>query len=207
MKNIIVSVPSAQIENKILLIRGQKVILDRDLAELYGVTTGNLNLAIRRNIERFPNDFMYQLTKEEFQNLILQFATSRWGGARKLPYAFTEQGVAMLSSVLRSERAIQVNIGIMRVFVNIRRIVSTSKKFTNRIDAIEHKVENHDKKIKTISRAIHSIPSATPEAVLISPEKPFTNKKNFKDMIKSCRKYIYWIDKYFSKIGLELLAD
>ena len=95
MKNIIVNVKSAQIENKILLIRGQKVMLDKDLSKLYGVTTGNLNLAVRRNIERFPDDFMFQLTKEEFQNLILQFATSRWGGTRKLPYAFTEQGVAM----------------------------------------------------------------------------------------------------------------
>ncbi|OGS32429.1 MAG: hypothetical protein A2474_04200 [Elusimicrobia bacterium RIFOXYC2_FULL_34_12] len=95
----------------------------------------------------------------------------------------------------------------MRVFVNIKRIVSDSKKFTNRIDALEYKVENHDKKIKTIFKAIHSIPSATPESILISPEKPFTNKKNFKDIIRSCKKHIYWVDKYFSKIGLELLAD
>ncbi|OGS38090.1 MAG: hypothetical protein A2551_02645 [Elusimicrobia bacterium RIFOXYD2_FULL_34_30] len=92
-KNLIVSVPSSQIESKIFLIREQKVMLDRDLAELYGVTTGNLNLAVRRNIERFPNDFMYQLSENEFQNLILQSATSRWGGTRKIPYAFTEQGV------------------------------------------------------------------------------------------------------------------
>lgn len=206
-KNLIVTVSEEQIKKRIFLIKNKKVMLDRDLAELYGVTTGNLNLAARRNIERFPDDFMFQLTKAEFENLILQFATSRWGGARKLPYAFTEQGVAMLSSVLRSPRAIQVNIGIMRVFVNIRRIVSANKKFTNRIDTLEHKVENHDKKIKTIFKTIHSIPSATPEAVLISPGKPFTNKKNFKDIIRSCRKHIYWVDKYFSKIGLELLAD
>lgn len=206
-KNLIVSVLSMQIENKILLIRGQKVILDRDLAEMYGVSTGRLNEQVRRNISRFPMDFMVQLTREEFNNLISQNAISRWGGSRKLPMAFTEQGVAMLSSVLRSQRAIQVNIGIMRVFVNIRRIVSANKKFTNRIDAIEHKVENHDKKIKTIFKTIHSIPSVTPEAVLISPEKPFTNKRNFKNIIRSCRKHIYWIDKYFSKIGLELLAD
>jgi len=206
-KKIIINVPSSQIESKILLIRGQKVILDRNLAKLYGVSTGRLNEQVRRNISRFPMDFMVQFTREEFTNLISQNAISSWGGSRKLPLAFTEQGVAMLSSVLRSERAIQVNIGIMRVFVNIRRIVSSNKKFTNRIDAIEQKVENHDKKIKTIFRAIHSIPSATPEAVLISPEKPFTNKKNFKDIIRSCRKHIYWVDKYFSKIGLELLAD
>ncbi|MFH0947744.1 MAG: ORF6N domain-containing protein, partial [Elusimicrobiota bacterium] len=145
---------------------------------------------------------------EEFKNLKSQFVISSWGGLRRAnPYAFTEHGVAMLSSVLNSPRAIQVNIGIIRVFVNVRRIVSANKKFTNRIDAIEQKVEKHDKKIKTIFRAIHFIPSATPEAILISPEKPFTNKKNFKDIIRSCRKHIYWVDKYFSKIGLELLAD
>ena len=206
-KNLIITVSEEQIKKRIFLIRNKKVMIDRDLAELYEVTTGNLNLAVKRNIERFPDDFMFQLSENEFQNLILQFAISRWGGTRKFPYAFTEQGVAMLSSVLRSQRAIQVNIGIMRVFVNIRRIVSVSKKFTNRIDMLEQKVEKHDKKIKIIFNAIHSMPSATPEAILISPEKPFTNKKNFKDIIRSCRKHIYWVDKYFSKIGLELLSE
>lgn len=206
-KSLVIAVSEEQIKKRIFLIRNKKIMLDRDLAELYGVTTGNLNLAARRNIERFPDDFMFQMSKEEMKNLILQFATSRWGGVRKLPYVFTEQGVAMLSSVLRSPRAIQVNIGIMRVFVDIRKIVPASKKFTDRIDVLEQKVEKHDKKIKTIFKAIHSIPSSAPEAVLISPEKPFTNKKNFKDIIRSCKKYIYWVDKYFSKIGLELLAD
>lgn len=197
-----------RIESKIFLVRGQKVILSADLSKLYGVKPKVLIQAVKRNIERFPEDFMFQLNDKEFNNLKSQIVTSSWGGLRRAnPYAFTEQGVAMLSSVLRSQRAIQVNIGIIRVFVNIRRIVADSKKFSNRIDAIEHKVENHDKKIKTIFRAIHSIPSATPETVLISPEKPFTNKKNFTDIIRSCRKHIYWLDKYFSKIGLELLAD
>ena len=206
-KNISINVQTEQIQRKILLIRGQKVMLDRDLAELYGVATGRLNEQVRRNLSRFPSDFMYQLTMEEFNNLKSQNAISRWGGTRKLPLAFTEQGVAMLSSVLRSQRAVQVNIGIMRVFVNIRRIISANKKFTNRIDALEYKVEKHDKKIENIFKVIHSIPAATPEAVLISPEKPFTNKKNFKDIIRSCRKHIYWVDKYFSKIGLELLVE
>jgi len=95
-------------------------MLDRDLAILYGVTTGNLNKAVKRNIERFPEDFMFQLTKDEFQNLIFHFGRSSWGGIRKLPCAFTEQGVAMLSSVLRSDRAIQVNIQIMRAFTKLR---------------------------------------------------------------------------------------
>ena len=110
-------VPRKVIEQKILLTRGQKVMLDRDLAQLYGVTTGNLNKAVDRNLDRFPNDFMFRLTQEEFKNLIFHFGTSSWGGTRKLPRAFTEQGVAMLSSVLRSKRAILVNIAIMLVII------------------------------------------------------------------------------------------
>src|SRR5690242_15729456 len=102
-------VSDAVIINKIYLIRQRKVMLDRDLAELYGVTTGNLNLSVKRNKKRFPSDFMFQLSKKEFQNLILQNATSRWGGIRKLPYVFTEEGVAMLSGVLTSDIAIHVN--------------------------------------------------------------------------------------------------
>src|SRR5947209_4739607 len=107
-----------KIEDAILLMRGQKVLLDRDLAFLYGVTTGNLNKAVGRNLNRFPGDFMFQLTEEEAKNLRFQIgiSNSRAGGRRYLPYAFTEQGVAMLSGVLRSHRAVQVNVGIMRAF-------------------------------------------------------------------------------------------
>lgn len=112
--------PDEVISNKIYYIRETKVMLDKDLAELYGVTTGNLNKAVKRNIKRFPEDFMFQLTKEEFDNLKFQFGTSSWGGTRSLPYAFTEQGVAMLSGILNSERAISVNIQIMRIFTKIR---------------------------------------------------------------------------------------
>ena len=119
----------ATIQSKIYEVRGQRVMLDRDLAELYQVTTGNLNKAVKRNIRRFPPDFMFQLTKEEFEelknNLIFQNGTSRWGGTRKLPYAFTEQGLAMLSGILNSEIAIDVNISIMRAFVAIRRMAAT----------------------------------------------------------------------------------
>jgi hypothetical protein len=115
------------IERRIFLIRGQKVMLDRDLAALYQVTTGNLNLGIRRNPERFPEDFMFQLTKEEFENLRLQFAISKWGGRRYRPYAFTEHGVAMLSSVLKSRRAVQMNILIIRAFIRLREILATHK--------------------------------------------------------------------------------
>ena len=117
------------IQSKIYEIRGVRVMLDRDLAELYQVTTGNLNKAVKRNIRRFPSDFMFQLTKEEFEglknNLIFQNGISRWGGTRKLPYAFTEQGLAMLSGILNSEIAIDVNISIMRAFVAIRRMAAS----------------------------------------------------------------------------------
>jgi len=115
MKEMII--PDEIVMNKIFLIRGAKVMLDKDLAELYGVSTGNLNKAVKRNIDRFPGDFMFQLTKEEFDNLIFQIGTSSWGGTRKLPSAFTEQGVAMLSSVLQSKRAILVNIRCIRVYL------------------------------------------------------------------------------------------
>ena len=120
------------IQSKIYEIRGQRVMLDRDLAELYLVTTGNLNKAVKRNIRRFPPDFMFQLTKDEFNrlksDLIFQNGTSNWGGTRKLPYAFTEQGLAMLSGILTSDIAIDVNISIMRAFVAIRRMVASLPK-------------------------------------------------------------------------------
>lgn len=108
------------IENKIYEIRGQKVMLDFDLAEMYEIETKNLNKAVKRNIERFPDDFMFQLTKEELSNLRFQIGTSSWGGSRYAPFAFTEQGVAMLSGVLRSPKAIEVNINIMRAFIHMR---------------------------------------------------------------------------------------
>ena len=116
------------IQSKIYEVRGQKVMLDRDLAELYNVTTSNLNKAVKRNIRRFPDDFMFQLTKAEFDelktNLIFQNGTSNWGGTRKLPYAFTEQGLAMLSGLLNSDIAIKVNINFMRAFVAIRQMIA-----------------------------------------------------------------------------------
>lgn len=116
-----------EIRNRIYTIRGKQVMLDRDLAELYGVETGALNRAVKRNIERFPDDFMFQLDKEEYSNLRCQIGISSWGGIRYLPYAFTEQGVAMLSGVLRSPTAIEVNIRIMRTFVAVRQYLAVPK--------------------------------------------------------------------------------
>jgi hypothetical protein len=145
------------IGRKILLIRGHKVMLDKDLAELYEVTTGNLNKAVSRNLDRFPNDFMFNLTKKEFKNLIFHFGTSSWGGTRKMPRAFTEQGVAMLSSVLRSQRAIQVNIEIMRAFVRLRRILASHKDLARRLDELEKK---YDTQFKVVFDAIRQLMAA-----------------------------------------------
>jgi phage regulator Rha-like protein len=144
------AIPDEIITSKIYLIRDRKVMLDADLAELYGVATGNLNKAVKRNIARFPEDFMFQLTKEEFNNLVFQIGTSSWGGRRIPPYAFTEQGVAMLSGVLNSERAIKVNIQIMRVFTRMREMLETHKKILKKLEYLERKDIEQDEKIMLI---------------------------------------------------------
>ncbi len=149
-KTIKLAILDEIITSKIYLIRDRKVMLDEDLAELYGVTTGNLNKAVNRNITRFPDDFMFRVTKEEFDNLIFQFGTSSWGGRRKLPNAFTEQGVAMLSGVLHSERAITVNIQIMRVFTKVREILTDNLSVRLEIEEIKKQLVNHDKNIELV---------------------------------------------------------
>jgi len=154
--------PVERIEKKIFLIRGQKVMIDRDLAELYGVPTGRLNEQVKRNITRFPDDFMFRLLRQEAEILKSQFATSRWGGSRKLPYAFTEQGVAMLSSVLHSERAIQVNIAIMRAFVKFKQILATHKEVSRKLKELEGRVDTHDSDIKAIFEAIRRMVAPAP---------------------------------------------
>ncbi len=131
--------PDESIISKIYVIRDKKVMLDADLAELYDVETRRLNEQVKRNIARFPEDFMFQLTQEEFENMKSQFAISSWGGRRKPPNAFTEQGVAMLSGVLHSERAIKVNIQIMRVFTRMREVLSTHKDILKKLEQIEKK--------------------------------------------------------------------
>jgi hypothetical protein len=155
------------IATKILFIRGQRVMLDKELAKLYGVKTFRLNEQVKRNFKRFPSDFMFQLTKDEFANLISQIAISSWGGIRKLPYAFTEQGVAMLSSVLNSQRAIQVNIAIMRAFVKLRELLLTHKDLAEKIAELEKKYANHDDKIQLIFEAIKKLLEPPPV-----PKKP-----------------------------------
>ena len=143
-------IPDEVVMNKIYLLRGVKVMVDEDLANLYGVKTKRLNEQVRRNILRFPEDFMFQLTENEFTHLKSQFATSSWGGRRTLPYAFTEHGVLMLSSVLNSEMAIKVNIQIMRVYVKIRELIMINQDILNRLDSLERKLSKHDKQVFTI---------------------------------------------------------
>ena len=148
-------VPAERIMNSIMLIRSHKVMLDSDLAELYGVDTGALTRAVRRNIERFPPDFMFQLTKQEFEDLKRQSGISNgWGGRRYPPYAFTEQGVAMLSSVLHSKRAVQVNIEIMRTFVHLRQILSSHADLARKLTALEKK---YDTQFKAVFEAIREL--------------------------------------------------
>ena len=151
-------IPAEVIEQKIYLLRREKVMLSSDLAELYGVEPKVLIQAVKRNIERFPEDFMFQLSNQEFANLKSQIVTSSWGGIRRAnPYAFTERGVAMLSSVLRSKQAVQVNIAIMRAFVKLREMLSTHKELAHKLAQLERKIEKHDVEIKLIFDAIRQL--------------------------------------------------
>jgi hypothetical protein len=144
-----------RVERSIRLIRGDKVILDEDLAELYGVETKQLIRAVKRNLDRFPADFMFQLTNHEFTILRCQIGTSsQWGGRRRPPYAFSEQGVAMLSSVLNSPRAVQVNIEIMRTFVRLRRMLASHAELAERLESLEQK---YDAQFKIVFDAIRQL--------------------------------------------------
>jgi hypothetical protein len=147
-------IPQQQIESKIVLFRGKRVMMDKDLAILYGVETKALNRAVKRNIDRFPEDFMFQLRKDEFDNLRYHFGASSWGGQRHLPYAFTENGVAMLSSVLNSKRAIQVNIQIMRTFNRFRETLFSHKELQRKIDEMENK---YDQQFRIVFDAIREL--------------------------------------------------
>jgi len=145
------------IENKIFELRGQRVMLDSDLAELYEVETKNLNKAVKRNLDRFPADFMFQLTEEELTNLRFQFGTSSWGGSRYLSYAFTEQGVAMLSGILRSSIAVQVNINIMRAFVRVRQYIASYKSDNLELAELHKQMELILSRLNEINEDIESL--------------------------------------------------
>ena len=169
MKRELVSqlIPVERVQQLIYLVRSEKVMLDSHLAELYGVDTGALNRAVKRNAARFPDDFMFQLSLEEIDNLKCQIgisSSSHGGRRRSLPYAFTEQGVAMLSSVLRSERAVLVNVAIMRAFVSLRRMLATNEALARKLAELERRLEGHDHAIKSLFDAIRELaaPPAKP---------------------------------------------
>ena len=164
-------IPDELVMNKIYLIREKKVMLDRDLAELYGVKTSNLNRAVSRNFDRFPDDFMFTLTKEEMNNLMFQNGISSWGGTRKLPRAFTEQGVSMLSGVLNSETAIRVHIQIIRVFAKMRELLLTHKDILLQLEKIENKLTGHDEDIQLIFQYLKQ---------LLNPPQPPRRKIGFR---------------------------
>jgi len=174
-------VPTERIYRSILLIRGHKVILDKDLAELYGVETKALTRAVRRNNERFPEDFMFRLNMQEFENLRRHFGTSSWGGRRYPPYAFTEQGVAMLSSVLRSNRAIAVNIAIMRTFVKLREILATNAALRRKIESTERRYEEQFKLIfNVLSKMVMADSKPKSRIGFLSEAKGHVSRKNKK---------------------------
>jgi hypothetical protein len=152
-----IAIPEEVVISKIHLIRNHKVMLDFNLAELYQVETRRLNEQVKRNIDRFPEDFMFQLTETEWENSISHFATSSWGGRRKMPFAFTEHGVLMLSSVLSSERAIQVNIQIVRIYTKLKGMLRDHKDILLKLEELERKVGRHDENFQVVFNYLNEL--------------------------------------------------
>ena len=216
--------PLENIENLIHVIRGKQVMLDRDLARLYGVEARALNQAVQRNIERFPEDFMFQLSKEEFENLRSQIVTSSeeeilksqnvissWGGIRKWPYVFTENGVAMLSSVLRSQQAISINIQIMRAFNAMRHFITSNAQVFQRVENIEKNIlalnaskVDTDKKLEEVFRRLDD-GNATPKQAVFYDGQIFDAYKFVNERIREAKKRIVLIDNYIDETVLAML--
>ena len=207
-----------KVESLIRVIRGQQVMLDRDLAELYGVETRRLNEQVKRNIERFPEDFMFQLTSNEFDNLKSQIAISSWGGVRKLPYAFTEQGVAMLSGVLKSSTAVEANIRIMRAFVSMRHFMVNNAAFFQRLETIEfNQLESNKVQAKILAHQevqdhrIDEIFRRLDEGMYKPKQGIFFDNQIYdaysfvSELIKSAKQRIILIDNYVDESVLTLL--
>ena len=208
----------SKVESLIRVIRGQQVMLDRDLAELYGVETRRLNEQVKRNIERFPEDFMFQLTSNEFDNLKSQIAISSWGGVRKLPYAFTEQGVAMLSGVLKSSTAVEVNIRIMRAFVSMRHFMANNAAIFQRLETIEfnqlesnkvqaeilahQEVQDHriDEIFRRLDEGMHK-----PKQGIFFDNQIYDAYSFVSELVKSAKQRIILIDYYVDESVLTLL--
>lgn len=198
------------IQPMIKVIRGQQVMLDSDLSALYGVETRRLNEQVKRNIERFPDDFMFQLRKEELDNLMSQNATSSWGGTRKLPYAFTEQGIAMLSSVLKSQTAVEVNIRIMRAFITMRRFIATNAQLFQRLETIEyHQLEMKQHQEVTDRRIDEVFKHLDADIPLMQgifyDGQVFDAYRFVSDLIRKAKQSIVLIDNYVDDTVLTLL--
>lgn len=198
------------IKPMIRVIRGQQVIIDRDLALLYGVETRVLNQAVKRNSERFPDDFMFQLSKEDVEILKSQNVTSSWGGDRRLPYAFTEQGIAMLSSVLKSQTAVDVNIRIMRAFVSMRRFIATNAQLFQRLETIEYhqlEMKQHqevtDKRIDEVFKRLDA--NISPIQGIFYDGQVFDAYRFVSDLMRKAKRSIVLIDNYVDDTVLTLL--
>ena len=207
-KDIVIS-SQEDIRNKIYTIRGVPVIFDNDLADLYEVETRRLNEQVKRNNDRFPSDFLFQLTKEEVENLISQNATSRleWGGRRKLPYVFTELGVASLSGVLKSKRAIEVNIQIMRAFVSMRKFLSKNAELFVRLDSVERKqLEFQIKTDEKFEKVFDAIENKEVKQGIFFNGQIFDAYKFVSDLVRSAKKSIILIDNYIDDSVLTLFS-
>ncbi len=202
MKN---EIKTSTIQSSIYNIRGKQVMLDSTLAEMYQVSTGRLNEQVKRNIERFPEDFMFQLTKNEWENLKSHFAISSWGGRRKLPYVFTEQGIATLSGVLKSEVAIHVNIIIMRTFVQMRKFISTNATIFQRLDKVEQKQLETDKKFAQVFKALDNA-NLPPNQGIFFNGQIFDAYVFVNDLIKTAKQSIVLIDNYIDDTVLMMLS-
>ena len=192
------------IKNKIHTIRGKQIMLDRDLAELYGVETRTLNQAVYRNIERFPDDFMLKLNKKESDDLKSQNVISSWGGRRKLPVAFTEHGVAMLSGILKSRKAVEVNISIMRAFIAMRKHLKDNREILTKLNQLDNRVTEHDKALDEIFDKIEQ--KDLPEKGIFFDGSVFDAHKFVIDLISSAKKSIILIDNYIDTSVLILMS-
>jgi len=205
---VALSTEAADIQSRILTIRGVQVMLDRDLAALYGVDTGQLNRHVKRNIDRFPSDFMFQLTKEDAENLKCQFGISRWGGDRHLPYAFTETGVAMLSGILRSKTAVEVNVKIMRAFVEMRRTLATMAPILSRIDTMERRqITDQSRNEARFDELFAKMSEGeVPLAQIFYQGKFWDAKSLLVKFIRRAKKELIVIDPYVGVATLDMLA-
>lgn len=201
----ITTLMESNITHKIYTLRGVQVMLDHDLADLYGVETRSFNQAVKRNVTRFPERFRFQLTNEEFENLRSQFVTSSWGGRRYLPYVFTEQGVAMLSAVLKSDQAVKTSIQIMDAFIHMRKLITDNSLIIQRMDRLEQKQIMTDSKIEKVLVAIED-KSVGPKSGIFFDGQVFDAYVFIANLIKRAKKSIVLIDNYVDESVLTLLT-